>query len=374
MSKRINISQPAVITTHLTPLSDRFWVEASDTLEQWHYVNTNEFKPNREVTPLVLTAKVEAVDPDTGEKHIDSFSRVDWYLMGNDGNFTLVSSQSASAPYYTSGFNLVVRKNITSEGSQTIKCRATAIDPRDLSTYIIEETVLLTVNRDGRMEIPTVSLQNPSTIPFNIFKNEPMVTFKAVAAYEGKPVEGLYYEWYVEDFGNGTAKRKADAYAGYVEGQGTDTLTVDAMYSEEVRISCKLKDSAEAEAFPGESSSTIVWRTPKMDVQVYSEGGSGVNGKERILTFKPIVNLRGETLTEEQMAKHLIFNFKKRHSLSQTETSMGWGLMVQASSEELKQTKGSTLVLADVYLKGAFEDVIHNGEEITHNGEIVLTR
>lgn len=374
MSKRINISQPAVITTHLTPLSDRFWVEASDTLEQWHYVNTNGFKPNRETTPLVLTAKIEAVDPDTGEKHIDSFSRVDWYLMGNDGNFTLVSSQAASAPYYTSGFNLVVRKNITSEGSQTIKCRATVIDPRDLSTCIIEETVLLTVSRDGRMEIPTVSLNSPSTIPFNIFKSEPMIAFNAVASFEGKLVEGLYYEWHVEDFGSGKAKMKADAYAGYVSGQGTSTLTIDATYSEHARISCKLKNNADAEAYPGEASSTIVWRTPKMDVQVYSDGGSGVNGKERILTFKPIVNLRGETLTEEQMAKHLIFNFKKRHSLSQTETSMGWGLMVQASSEELKQTKGSTLVLADVYLKGAFEDVIHNGEEVTFNGEKVLTR
>lgn len=374
MSRIINISQPAVITTHLTPLSDRFYVEASDTLEQWHYVNTNEFKPNREVTPLVLTAKIEAVDPDTGEKHIDSFSRVDWYLMGNDGNFTLVSSQAASSPYYTSGFNLVVRKNITSEGSQTIKCKATVIDPRDLSTYIIEETVLLTVSRDGRMEIPTVSLNSPSTIPFNIFKSEPMIAFNAVASFEGKLVEGLYYEWYVEDFGNKTAKQKADTYAGYVSGQGTSTLTIDATYSEHARISCKLKNNADAEAYPGEASSTIVWRTPKMDVQVYSDGGSGVNGKERILTFKPIVNLRGETLTEEQMAKHLIFNFKKRHSLSQTETSMGWGLMVQASSEEMKQTKGSTLVSADVYLKGAFEDVTFNGGEVTFNGEKVLTR
>ena len=73
MGRLLNISQPEVIITNLTPLSDNFWVSASDTLEQWFYVNDGSYKPNRTLTRLVLTPMIEAVDTDSGIKYTPSF-------------------------------------------------------------------------------------------------------------------------------------------------------------------------------------------------------------------------------------------------------------------------------------------------------------
>jgi hypothetical protein len=79
MGRRLNISQPTVISTTLVPLSDYFDIVASDAIEQWYYVNTGEYKPDRTETPLILTPIIKAVDEDTGIAYTPTLAPVKWY-------------------------------------------------------------------------------------------------------------------------------------------------------------------------------------------------------------------------------------------------------------------------------------------------------
>ena len=97
MGKRLNISQPAVIFTDLQPLSDIFDITPSDSLEQWYYVNSGEYSPNRNDTPLILTPTIKAVDESSGSMYTPSFLNVAWYLL-TPGNSTDYSGSDALWP------------------------------------------------------------------------------------------------------------------------------------------------------------------------------------------------------------------------------------------------------------------------------------
>ena len=76
MGRKLNTSQTTVIQTMMTPLSDSFSIQANDTLEQWYYVNTSTYSPDRQDTPLQLTPTIVAVDTETGMTYSPTFANV----------------------------------------------------------------------------------------------------------------------------------------------------------------------------------------------------------------------------------------------------------------------------------------------------------
>lgn len=137
MGRRLNTSRPTVIQTMLTPLSDSFAIQPSDTLEQWYYVNTGAYSPDRQSTPLQLKPTIVAVDTSTETIYHPSFAGVVWYYFDPSNNtdysatddfwpglhwvrITAVEAETGGVlnDYYcpTTGnpdFKLYVQKNVT---------------------------------------------------------------------------------------------------------------------------------------------------------------------------------------------------------------------------------------------------------------------
>ena len=184
MGKKINISQPVVINTTVTPLDESFWIEASGTLEQMYNSDTKTYIPNRNNTPLILTPRINVSDINTQIVYSSNnggvaFYTVTWYKVnyssGGGETTEKITDISANSDYYISNsFNLAVRKNVEdSNNGVTIKCVARYIDPRDNGSFSSEitEYVHLGVNKNGTALFPKITIQ-PKYISSNAI-NEP---------------------------------------------------------------------------------------------------------------------------------------------------------------------------------------------------------
>ena len=178
----------------------------------------------------------------------------------------------------------------------------------------------------------------------------------------------------------------ADTLPWYVSGQGTDNLTVDAMYGENINVvlRCKMMDGETLS--PSKAYATLNWRTPDIETFVQSDNGGAVRSDTEEMSFGTIININGEVLSDALKQKHLAFNWKihKDNAAPNTpeaEIDKGWGQRITIDASDLRNarqtpssTLASTLVYNHVYLKGAYEEVTDNGEVVTYNGEKVYDR
>lgn len=412
MTKRLKISQPTVIVTDLSPLTDMFDIIPSDSLEQWYYANSGEYSPNRIDTPLMLTPSIKAVDESSGQIYNPGFQTVAWYLF-TPGNTTDYSASDALWPgkgfvritavadgnnvdYYCPSSNnpscaLVVKKNVPPPSGTTagimLCCVATYIDPRDSGvTYMVRKVVLLATSQDASVSELKISLQCPPSRKFNVFTSDSSVfEFKAVLQGPNNQVvtASHYIEWY-GILGDSTTEVLLSTLPCYTQctqatgkGQGTDTVRIDAMYIEKLSVVCRVRKttSSSSALLKEKAYASVIWDYPKVDAMTVCKNGSSVDANNRDLTFETVVNIKGATLTEEQKSANLLINYLRRMSTSSSYTNMGWGQTVTALSNNLKQTTSySTPVHSEVYMLGAYEEVTDGGEVVTDNGETVFAR
>lgn len=388
MGRRLNVSTPTVINTELVPLDESFYIEASGQLEQWYYDNTNQYAPNRKTTPLTLTPKISAFDQDTKQPYSPAFYTVQWFEKAYDsttGDYVETEitniTDGNDVDYVKSGNNLIVKKNVSYTRAITIRCEATYIDPRDSGvTYRVGDSVNLSTNRDASVEYPTLDILVPSSQAYNPLTDATsQFTLEAHADKGGTDVtSSTYFVWYAVDE---TAEVLVETMPWYVSGQNTDTLVVDAMYGEDIRVVLRAKESASATTlYPPKVFSTIHWRIPDVDTHVKSNNGGAVRSDTVSMTFETICNIRHAILTDAQKAEHLHFNWKIRKNTTSTETDMGWGQRMTMAASALRNTIGSTSSLAStlvfpyVYLLGAYEKVTEDGVVVTEDGETVYDR
>lgn len=169
-----------------------------------------------------------------------------------------------------------------------------------------------------------------------------------------------------------------DTLPCYVSGQNTDTLTIDAMYGEQIPIILRIKEYSWSEApYPPKVYRSVVWRVPTIDSIVVSENGEAVRSNSGSFTFDTVVNVLGEALSDEKKAQHLRFNWKSRKANATPQfgmTDRGWGQKVTIKASDLKNYKSSSIVTNDVYVLGAYEEVLLSNESVTLNGEKIYAR
>lgn len=412
MGRRLKISQPTVIVTDLQPLTDMFDIIPSDSLEQWYYVNSGNYSPNRADTPLMLTPSIKAVDESSGQTYTPGFQTVAWYVL-TPGNTTDYSASDTLWPgkgfvritavadgdnvdYYCPSSNnpncaLVVKKNVPppsgSSAGVTLCCVATYIDPRDSGvTYMVRKVVSLATSQDASVSNLKVSLQCPPSQKFNVFTS-PCSVFEFKAVIQGDDNQDVtashYIEWYGV-VGDSTTEVLLNTLPCYTQctqasgkGQGTDTVRIDAMYAEDLSVVCKVRNTTSASSAlrKEKAYASVIWDFPKIDAMTVCRNGSSVDSNNRSLTFDTVVNLKGTTLTDAQKLANLLIKYLRRVSTSSTFTNMGWGQTVTVDSSTVKQTTSySTPVHSEVYMLGAYEEVTDGGEVVTDNGETVFTR
>lgn len=413
MGRRLNTSNPTVIQTTLTPLSDSFAIKGDDTLEQWYSANTGEYSPNRTIFPLRLIPTIKAVDTDTGTLYTPTFNMVVWYYFDPTDSTDRSSDQywpglhwvrvtdveyGEGVEYYcpTSATNpelaLYVAKNVpppsagASDAGQQICCVAEYIDPRDSGVTVqVKDNVTLSTSMDATTDMLVISLQAPTKTIFN-----PLTAADSTYTFEAKVLNmsnnsdvtsNYYIEWYGK-VNNSRTAALLDTLPCYTQasqqlgkGQGTNIVSVDAMYVEHLDLVCRIRATSTSAILPAVAYCGLVWEYPKIDANTVCENGRAVNDKPRDMTFTNIVNHLGGVLTDEQKAAHLLFNFKRRISTASSYTDMGWGQKITVSSNTLRQvTSYDTPVHADVYMMGPYEAVTDDNAAVTDDGDPVFDR
>lgn len=389
MGRRLNVSQPVVINTELAPLDDSFVVQPSGQTEQWYYDNTGQYSPNRQTTPLTLTPMVSAFDPDTNTKYEPLFSAAPrWYVT--EYNSTLnryvetevtATSDGQNVPYFKYGNTLKVKRNVPYSTPVQVRCSAIYIDPRDVGlTHSVETTITLSTNRDASVVFPSLSFANPASRAFNpLVDDNSLYTFNAVAKQGGSDVtNSVYFVWYAID---GTTEVLADTMIWYVGGQNTATLTVDALFGEEIKLVLRAKENAQSQTlYPDKVYGNVTWKIPDIETNVICENGSAVRSNTTSMTFRASVNVRGRILSDEKVAQNLDINWKYRKNNTSTVNDAGWGVQTTIPASELRNVTGSTntpsstSVYPIVYVRSSFEVVTHNGVNVTHNDALVYHR
>lgn len=406
MGRRKNISSPMMIDTLFAPLIDSFDIVQSDTLEQWFYVNkeTNQgtigvYSPDRTETPLILTPTIKAVDKDTNEVYTPSFSTLQWFITIGNGSEAEVTSVTATDDFYLSGNNLVVRKyGKLAPGTDPIKCRCAAVyvDPRNLAPVSVGNEVLLTVSQDATQDMPDITLNCEKMVPFNPLRYNPndvsssslrTITAKVMLGDKDLTADSQLLWTATDDIiktetnisatvqDGGVARKK---FPCFVSATGA-TLTVDMMYTERINIICRVMNPDTNQPYPAKAYATLRWVTKDIKGITYSKQGAAVDSTSGDKTFELIVNMDGETLSEDIKDAHLAYNWKSRKTSVSSLSDKGWGKTLLMRKSELKNNKENgiiptTLVHADIYLLGAYEHVTQDGEAVTQNGEIVYQR
>lgn len=196
MGRKFNVSQPTVINTELRQLDESFYISADGQTEQWYYDNTAQYAPNRVLTPLTLSPMLSLFDGDTKTTYNNpSFNQIKWYALEYDeSNEDYIETQitnitdSSEASYVIVGNTLKVKKNTPYTRSITIRCLAEYIDPRDSGiTNTVQETILLTTNRDAQVVFPEVAIISPSGRSFN-----PLTDYKEVNGVQVQDSEFVF--------------------------------------------------------------------------------------------------------------------------------------------------------------------------------------
>lgn len=196
MGRKLKVSQPAVIQTELRPLDESFWIDANGRTEQWYYQNTNAFAPDRQITPLILTPYLSAVDRDTNTKYTPTFQLDSWVVKEYiDGAWvtTTITSQSQTSDYVLQGLNLIVKKNnYDATHAINITCKATYQDPRDVGVLKgVEDSIMLVTSVDATQQFPKIEIVNPATRTYNPLKDEsPIFEFEGKADWNGVEPQG----------------------------------------------------------------------------------------------------------------------------------------------------------------------------------------
>lgn len=199
MGRRLNVSTPTVINTELVPLDESFYLDVDGQMEQWYYDNTEQYAPNRKVTPLLLVPVISAFDKDTSTSYTPAFNTTQWFANEWDesqGEYveTEITNQvdSGSADYVIQGNNLLVKKNVSYSHAVSIRCVATYIDPRDSGvTYTVEDSVNLTTNRTADVVFPEVDIISPSGRSYNPLVDDENSQYDFKGVTTNNPVQPL---------------------------------------------------------------------------------------------------------------------------------------------------------------------------------------
>ena len=212
------------------------------------------------------------------------------------------------------------------------------------------------------------SLKEGDTFLISLFGNSPS---------ELDDCHNTVFEWYgVKD----NAEVKIDTLPCYVSGQGTDTLTIDAMYGDDIQVVLRAKDYRYGDSLlPMKEHSGLAWELPRLDCNVYSENGQAVRSDTEAMSFGTIVNAQNTVLTEAQKNAHLRFKWKSRPSTTATQVDRGWGQDISMSGDALRVIHvdgkmGTTVMSYETYLLGPYEALTYGNEDVTDGGAPLFGR
>lgn len=414
--RKLSSSQPISVTTQVSGLTVSLVLDPSGPMRQWLNHDTGEYSPDRETTsPLIIKARVDVIDnannqTSTADLVGGSGTGTRWMMRTTSASGVVGSwediTTSPPSGYETSKIwqartnkesTIYVKKNIEAGIKIELRCIMQFCHPQMPGyTYTKEQILLLCTNEDSDVQNPKLWLNTPETWIYDVLldNNTPgddtyhIRTVSAYAEEGGEDVtSGVYFYWSIFENGIEYPVGVLTNHPCYVSGglDGSSLLVVDAMYSEAITIKCKAKDrkltpqeQEAAEFFAGELSTDIIWKPLEVSKQCVCKNGAAIQiGNYPYKIFSVDVSRKDRIFTKEEIMKNFLFEWKSRIETSianeGNETFLGWGYEIQVVENVLAQsspTQRNVNVFADVYLKGAYANVVQGSNNIvcTING------
>ena len=360
--KRINSTQMNVSSQGYAPLDELVQIESvgGRLLQQWYYVNSNLYYPDRETNALLLRPTIQLTEAGHVTKYEARIITVLWFYTFGNGTETQITSSSPEYFKLHDNGDLEVRKDVEPQNPLTLRCKVRYADPRTDENIDTEKSITLTTNQDASevFNVHIIARDGDRFSPLN--GDSPTKRFLAKAYLGDRDITDTIYQfkWYAYD--ENQVEVPIETLMCYKSGQNTALLTIDADYTEQITIILRMKvNSTDTKLQPCRDSVTLSWMIPKLRTDVYSEQGDTVNQHTSVnKTFKVRHITSAGEIPQNIVDKYLSVEWAKRNSAGGY-TNIGSGPQVTLTPGEMRNNnKTSTLVKADTYLKGQFAMVI----------------
>ena len=265
------------------------------SLTQTHCAETDEYIPDRSITPLVILPRVYIQDPDgILAPGLAALSGVAWYALPEDvatsvpnGSYIGNELSQYLITEATQGFHLQVDGSLLVEANIRYPSRTVLVftgnipDARSGRTVKVQDSVLLSTTS---IALPAIlRLDKPASWRFNPVEDTGIRTIKASLTLGGKTPNPNHCQvafWWYKASGNSAVLLDPDEDLFYESGQGTDTLVINPEYLEEERIICKAEYTLDGASLPVSptanclTAETVIGRRyPAYDFENFVHGG-----------------------------------------------------------------------------------------------------
>ena len=375
-----------VVSQDYAPLDESFIIESvgGRPLEQWYYVNADVWYPTRTIlNPLLLRPVFEVVDPDTKRSYSIDFSnpaqgQAHWYYheggdipdVGGSTGWTKINATGSDYYVALANGDVEIRKNVSYQTPVAILCRAIYKDPRSNDEVQATAMVTLTTNQDAKetFRVQILARDGEEFSPLTGDSNTKQFYARAYLGENDVTDQVYRFVWLTTVSGVETG---IEDILGYVSGQFTNTLTLDADFCDETPVILRMYSKAEdypTTPQPCMDSVELKWYIPKLDCNIQSMQGDSVNqSTSGNMTFVQHITTKDGEISDAIAEKYLSIEWSKRNMQGGYET-VGYGKEQTIGVSELRETNSSSLVKADVYLRGQYvmvtQDIGHIEEHL----------
>lgn len=171
------------------------------------------------------------------------------------------------------------------------------------------------------------------------------------------------YFWYADDV------LVDSTMLGYVSGQGTETIVLDADYIDLATISVKIAipqfDGSTVTMPTSPNASTtaqcgLAWDVPHVEVLPIARGGSDVRGTSGSKVFDSVVRMNGKDVDSEKVDKYLLIKWftHSTDASASVRTEVGSGQSIALTGSQMRTTgKVNLEVEAEAYLLDVYKQL-----------------
>lgn len=362
------------------------------SLTQTHCAETDEFIPDRGLTPLVLSPEVVIQDPDgILPGGVAALTGVCWYALPEDIAASIPSGSyiGAELSQYlisaaTNGYSieadgsLRVESNIRYPSRVVLVFTANIPDNRSGKLIKVQDSVLLSTTS---IAVPAaLTLDKPAFWRFNPIEDHGIRTIKAALKLGGvtpDPAKVRTAFWWYLASGNAEVLINGNDHLFYESGQNRESLVIDPEYLDEARIICKAEYALDGEMLPASPSAdcltaeTVVKRHyPAYDFENYIHGGVEVSPTASHVKNECVVTVGQKVLASPSRYFTVVWSIKDAVYGAEWRI-LGYGDSILIPTSEIEQGADIGLELVEFEPLGALVD--DNDDVLTDDDGSILT-
>lgn len=347
------------------------------SLTQTHCAETDEFIPDRGITPLVLSPEVVVQDPDgILPGGVASLTGVCWYALPEDiassvpgGSYIGAELSQYLISAATNGYSieadgsLRVESNIRYPSRVVLVFTANIPDNRSGKLIKVQDSVLLSTTS---IAVPAaLTLDKPACWRFNPLEDHGVRTIKAALKLGGvtpDPGKVRTAFWWYRASGNSEVLINSDDHLFYESGQNSESLVIDPEYLDEERIICKAEYTMDGETLPASPSAdcltaeTVIKRHyPAYDFENYIHGGVEVSPTASHVKNECIVTVGQKVLASPSRYFTVVWSIKDAVYGAEWRV-LGYGDSIMIPTSEIEQGADIGLELVEFEPLGALID------------------